>query len=112
MKRICISCLVVTLLIIVPVKADLVEQDYLNNGQKVVLDTATGYHWYWGMNYFDDMTYDQQITTIDGLATYGNIAGGWHMASLALIIRSSLSRTQIPSCMEPKTASSSLSLSF
>lgn len=81
MKSIYIFFLLVLLLVIVPVRADLVVQDYLNNGQKVVLDTSTGYHWYWNMGDFLNMTYFEQKTAITGLGTYGNIAGGWHMAT-------------------------------
>lgn len=85
MKGLYIFCLVFVLLLTISAQADLIVQDYLENGQKVVLDDATGYHWYWNLNDFTSMTYDDQITAISDLnvVTYGNIAGGWHLASEA-----------------------------
>lgn len=50
-------------------------------GQKVTLDDLTGNYWYWNLADFANMTYAEQITAIDGLGTYGYIAGGWHMAT-------------------------------
>lgn len=81
MKRIEFLCVAAVFLLTGPVGADLVVQDYLGNGEKVTLDTATGHHWYWNSEDFVSKTYDEQITAIGGLGTYGNIAGGWHMAS-------------------------------
>jgi len=51
-------------------------------GEKVTLDTATGNYWYWDVSDFTNMTYDQQISAIAALGNYGNIADGWHMATL------------------------------
>ena len=81
MKKIPLLCIMVVLLSAVSLRADLVVQDYLGNGQQVVLDTATGYHWYWNLNDFTTRTYAEQIDAISGLGSYGNIAGGWHMAT-------------------------------
>lgn len=52
-------------------------------GQKVTLDTNTGNYWYYGLTRFDDKTYNEQINEISGLGTYGNIAGGWHLATFS-----------------------------
>ena len=81
MKRVYIYCAAAVLLLTGPVGADLLVQDYLGNGEKVTFDTNTGNHWYWNLADFVNMDYDTQIATIAGLGTYGNIAGGWHMAS-------------------------------
>lgn len=50
-------------------------------GQEVVLDSVTGDYWYRNMPDFTDMTYAEQQTAIGALGNYGNIAGGWHMAT-------------------------------
>ncbi len=81
MKRIHLFCLVAVLFSVVPVRGDLMVQDYLGNGQTVTLDTVSGYHWYSNLDHFTNMTYAEQTTTIAHLGTYGNIAGGWHMAT-------------------------------
>jgi hypothetical protein len=54
-------------------------------GQKITVDTNTGYAWYWDMAGFINMTYDQQIAAIAALNTGSGFAGltGWHMASNA-----------------------------
>lgn len=62
------------------VRADLIVQDYLGNVQTVVLDTATGYHWYADLTDFTNMTLEEQTSEISGLGNYGGINGGWHMA--------------------------------
>ena len=82
MRRIHCFCLTGFLLLAGSVQADLVVQDYLGNGQQVVLDTVTGYHWYRNLNDFTNMTYEMQIDAISDLGSYGNISGGWHMATL------------------------------
>ena len=82
MKRIQFLCIAAVLLLTGTASADLVVQDYLDNGEKVTLDTVTGNYWYWNLADFVDMTYDEQMSAIAGLGTYGNIAGGWHMATL------------------------------
>lgn len=50
-------------------------------GQKVTLDTVTGNYWYWNLEDFIHMYYWDQTTAIADLGNYGNIAGGWHMAT-------------------------------
>lgn len=82
MKKRGFFCIVTLLLITGTTDADLVVKDYLGNGESVVYDTVTGYHWYRNLPYFTNMTYAQQITAIAGLGTFGNISGGWHMATL------------------------------
>jgi len=62
--------------------ASLIVHEYVPD-QKVTLDTTTGKHWYWDIATFVGSTYDQQILAIEGLGTYGNIAGGWRMATYA-----------------------------
>lgn len=54
-------------------------------GQKITVDTNTGYAWSWDMAGFINMTYDQQIAAITTLNTGSGFAGltGWHMASQA-----------------------------
>jgi len=81
MRRTYFFCLIVILLSVCPVRAAVVVQDYLGNGQNVVLDTNTGYHWYSHLPDFGAMTYDQQVTAIGALGNYGNLDGGWRMAS-------------------------------
>lgn len=81
MKRILFFSLVAVLLSPVPVNADLMVYEYIP-GEKVTLDSNTGKYWYWNLPDFVNMTYDDQITAIAGLGTYGYIAGGWHMATL------------------------------
>jgi len=83
MRRIYFFCLIVVLISVCPVRAAVVVQDYLGNGQNVVLDTNTGYHWYSHLPDFGAMTYDQQLTAIGALGNYGNLDGGWRMASAA-----------------------------
>ena len=51
-------------------------------GQTITYDDVTGYYWYRNLPYFTNMTYAQQITAIAGLGTFGNISGGWHMATV------------------------------
>jgi hypothetical protein len=54
-------------------------------GEKVTLDTNTGDYWYWNLADFVNKTYTEQNTAIAGLGRYGNLAGGWHMATGAEI---------------------------
>ncbi len=68
------------LLLSTTVQAALTIQEYVP-GEKVVLDTVTGHHWYWNLPDFADMTYAQQKTAIAGLGQYGGLLGGWHMAT-------------------------------
>jgi hypothetical protein len=79
-KRIYLFSLGVVLLTIGPARADLIVEEHVP-GQKVTLDTATGNYWYWNLEDFTDKDYDEQITAIEDLGTYGNVAGGWHMAT-------------------------------
>lgn len=81
MRRIIFFCLIVVLLSVCPVRADLVVRDYLGNGQTLVLDTETGYHWYRNLPYFLGMTYEQQQEEIALLDDYGGVMDGWHMAT-------------------------------
>ena len=84
MKRITLFSVAAVLLFTGTASAGLIVRDYLTNGQLVVEDTETGNYWYQNLNDFVSMTYGEQITAIGGISpTYGNIAGGWHMASLA-----------------------------
>jgi hypothetical protein len=80
MKRTHLFCVAVALLLAGTANADLTVYEYAS-GEKVTLDTATGNYWIWDVNHFTEMTYAQQISAIAGLGTYGNIAGGWHMAT-------------------------------
>lgn len=81
MKRILFSCVATVLLLSGTVSADLIVKEYIP-GEKVTLDTETGHYWYWNLADFVNMTYDEQITAIDGLGKYGFVDGGWHMATL------------------------------
>ena len=81
MRRIHYFCLTSVLLSSVAVQADLVVQDYLGNGQKVVLDNVSGYHWYWNLPDFTNKSYQDQIDAIADLGNYGGIDGGWRMAT-------------------------------
>jgi len=80
MKRIQFFCVVAVLLLTGTVSADLMVYEYVP-GEKVILDTMTSNYWYRNLDDFRNMTYDEQMTSIAGLGTYGNIAGGWHMAT-------------------------------
>jgi len=82
MKRIHLFCFAAVLLTAGTVSGALTVYEYVP-GEKVVLDTATGYYWYWNMPDFTNMTYAEQNAAIVGLGSYGNVKGGWHMASLA-----------------------------
>ena len=66
MKRIHQFYIAAVLLSITPVRADLYVHEYAA-GQKVTLDTATGYYWYWNLPDFNYKTYDEQITDIAAL---------------------------------------------
>ena len=79
MKRI-LWCCVALLLLSGMAHAGLVVCEYVP-GEKVTLDTETGKHWYWKVGDFNDMTYDEQLSAIAGLGSYGNIASGWRMAT-------------------------------
>jgi len=84
MKRIQFFCVAPLLLLTGTLSADLVLHDYLGNGEVVVQDTQPGgNYWVWDLTMLTNKTYAEQITAIAGLGTYGNIAGGWHMASLS-----------------------------
>ena len=50
-------------------------------GQKVTLDTETGCYWYWALDDFVYMSYDQQQTVIGNLDYFGRT--DWHMADLS-----------------------------
>ena len=80
MKRIFLFSLAAVLLTIGPVRAELKVYEYVP-GEKVTLDTLTGNYWYYNLLDFAGKTYDQQKEKIATLGTYGNIAGGWHMAT-------------------------------
>ena len=79
-RRIQFLCVAAVLLATGTVGADLSVYEYVP-GQKVTLDTNTGNYWYWDLDVFGGMTYAAQMSTIAGLGTYGNIDGGWHMAT-------------------------------
>lgn len=79
MKRKGFFCVAAVLLLTGTVRAALTVYEYVP-GQKVTLDTLTGNYWYWNLEDFVNMTYAEQMADIAGLGTYGNIAGGWHMA--------------------------------
>jgi len=80
MKRILLFSLMAVLISPDSVSAVLTVYEYIP-GEKVTLDSSTGDYWYWNLADFVNMTYDEQITAIAGLGTYGYIAGGWHMAT-------------------------------
>lgn len=83
MKRILLFLVALVLLLTGTASADLMVYEYVT-GEKVTLDEATGNYWYWNLNDFASMTYDEQIAAIADLniaPPYGNIAGGWHMAT-------------------------------
>jgi len=84
MKRILFLTVAAVLLSPGPAWAALMVEEHKTD-EKVTLDTATGNYWYYDLAYFANMTYDDQIDEIVDLGTYGNIAGGWHMASLSEI---------------------------
>lgn len=54
-------------------------------GERVAYDTETNLYWYCTLTDFANRTYAEQIEAIADLGTYGNITGGWHMASEAEI---------------------------
>ncbi|MHC4351686.1 MAG: YfaZ family protein [Planctomycetota bacterium] len=80
MKRIQFVCVATVLLLTGTVPADLMVKEYVP-GEKVTLDTNTGKYWYWNLSDFVNKTYTEQNTAIAGLGMYGNLAGGWHMAT-------------------------------
>ena len=80
MKKILLFLVAAVLLPTGTARADLIVNEYVT-GEKVTFDDATGLFWYWNLEDFVNKTYYEQITAIDNLGTYGNIAGGWHMAS-------------------------------
>jgi hypothetical protein len=80
MRRITLLTVAVVLLSTGSVGADLMVQEH-KPGEWVTLDTNTNYYWYWNLADFVNMDYGDQIDKIAGLGTYGNIAGGWHMAT-------------------------------
>jgi hypothetical protein len=83
MRSIYFFSLAVVLLTMVPVRADLFVRQYVSgSGELVTYDDQTGYHWYWSLTDFTNMTYAEQIAKIDTLDSYGNIAGGWHLATM------------------------------
>lgn len=82
MKRFLLFLVAAVLLLTGTASADLIVHDYLGNGEKVTLDTVTGKYWYWNLQDFVNMLYSEQVSAIGAISpTYGNIAGGWHMAS-------------------------------
>lgn len=81
MKRSLFLTVAAVLLSSGPAGADLEVYEYITD-QKVTLDTATGNYWYYDLTDFAGWNYDDQIDAIANLGTYGNIAGGWHMATL------------------------------
>ena len=81
MKRFLFLTVAAVLLSPGPVSAFLTVYEYVP-GEKVTWDEDTGKYWYWNLADFTNMTYDEQIAAIAGLGTYGNIAGGWHMADM------------------------------
>ena len=83
MKRILLFVVAAVLLPIATASADLMVNEYVT-GEKVTLDDVTGKYWYWNLNDFVNRNYSAQISAIAAISpTYGNIAGGWHMASLS-----------------------------
>ena len=79
MKRILLFVVAAVFLLTGTARAGLMVYEYVT-GEKVTLDTATGNYWYWNLADFVNMTYAEQMSDIAGLGTYGDIAGGWHMA--------------------------------
>jgi len=62
--------------------AALTVQEYVpGSGEFVTYDDVTGNHWVWDMSLLGNKTYNGQILAIGELGTYGNIDGGWHMAT-------------------------------
>jgi len=83
MKRITFFLVAAVLLLTGTVSANLTVCEYVT-GEKVTYDDATGNYWYWNLNDFVNRNYSAQISAIAAISpTYGNIAGGWHMASLS-----------------------------
>ncbi len=80
MRRQLLLYVAAVLLLTVPANAVLTVHEYVA-GEKVTLDSNTGDYWYWNLPDFGTMSYPQQIADIAALGTYGNIDGGWHMAS-------------------------------
>ena len=83
-------CLAMVLLLAGTASADLTVYEYVPV-QKVTWDTTYKWYWYWNVADFTNKTYDEQIAAIADLGTYGNIAGGWHMATgreIQLLFRS------------------------
>ncbi len=80
MRKFHFFCVAAILLLTSTVYADLAVHEYVP-GEKVVLDSETGNYWYYDLTDFVDQTYSEQISSIAALGTYGNIAGGWHMAT-------------------------------
>jgi hypothetical protein len=85
MKSHWILCITAVLLLSAVSDAALTVHEYVP-GQPVVYDDVAGLYWYVNLTDFVNMTYAQQIDAIASLGTYGNIAGGWHLATHAEMV--------------------------
>ena len=85
MKSHWILCITAVLLLSAVSDAALTVHEYVP-GQPVVYDDLADLYWYANLTDFVNMTYAQQIDAIAGLGTYGNIAGGWHLATHAEMV--------------------------
>ena len=82
MKSHWILCIAIVPLLSVAADAALTLHEYVPD-QPVVYDDVAGLYWDPNLPRFVNMTYDQQMDAIAGMGTYGNIAEGWHMATLS-----------------------------
>jgi len=84
MKKDLFFCIVMIFFVTGTAGAALTVREYVpGSGELVTYDDATGSHWMWDLTLLTNKTYDEQISTIGGLGTYGNLDGGWHMATAA-----------------------------
>ena len=82
MKRNLFFCVAMVLFMTGAAGAALTVREYVpGSGEFVTYDDVTGNHWIWDLSLLTGRTYNGQISAIGGLGNYGNLAGGWHMAT-------------------------------
>ncbi|MHC4594333.1 MAG: hypothetical protein ACYS19_05235 [Planctomycetota bacterium] len=80
MTRNHLFCVAAVLLLTGTVDADLMVYEYVP-GELVTWDSFTGNHWYSSLPDFTGQTYATLAANIAALGTYGNIDGGWRLAT-------------------------------
>jgi hypothetical protein len=82
MKGNLLLCVATILLITSTAGAALSVHEYVPaSGEFVTYDDVTGSHWIWDLSLLRNKTYPAQNEAIGALGNYGNVAGGWHMAT-------------------------------